>query len=126
MIITKVEEGYLDVPLISKENLIERGLYTLTYKDKVVKVGCYGEGVNSNNYTRFAAYRNKGKDITPGNGSYKTMKVLNENLEVGDTVEVTFIELPKDRYIDGYWWKVDLYAEEQKLKNQYSDTLWLT
>lgn len=126
MIITKIEEGYLDVPLVSKENLIERGLYTLTYKDKVVKVGCYGEGVNSNNYTRFAAYRNKGKDITPGNGSYKTMKVLNENLKVGDTVEVTFIELPKDRYIDGYWWKVDLYAEEQKLKNQYSDTLWLT
>lgn len=126
MIITKVAEGYLDVPIISKENLIERGLYTLTYKDKIVKVGCYGEGVNSNNYTRFAAYRNKGKDITPGNGSYKTMKVLNENLEVGDTIKVTFIELPKDRYIDGYWWKVDLYAEEQKLKNQYSDTLWLT
>ncbi len=126
MIITKVEEGYLDVPIISKENIIERGLYTLTYKDKVIKVGCYGEGVNSNNYSRFAAYRNKGKDITPGNGSYKTMKVLNKNLEVGDTIEVTFIELLKDRYIDGYWWKVDLYTEEQKLKNQYSDTLWLT
>jgi hypothetical protein len=125
MVITKVEEGYLDVPLISKEDTIERGLYTLTYKGKVVKVGCYGEGVNSNSKSRFAAYRNKGKDITPGNGSYKTMKVLNENLEVGDVIEVTFIELPKDRYIDGYWWKVDLYTEEQKLKNQYSDTLWL-
>ena len=126
MIITKVKEGYLDVPKISKENIIKRGLYTLTYKNKVVKVGCYGEGVNSNNYSRFAAYRNKGKDITPGNGSYKTMKVLNENLKVGDIIEVTFIELPKDRYIDGYWWKVDLYHEEEKLKNQNKDTLWLS
>ncbi len=53
------------------------------------------------------------------------MKVLNEKLEVGDIVEVTFIELPKDRYIDGYWWKVDLYIEEQKLKDQYN-TLWLS
>ncbi len=39
MIITKVEEGYLDVPIISKENIIERGLYTLTYKDKVIQDG---------------------------------------------------------------------------------------
>ena len=126
MVITKLKEGYLNVPKISKKDIIKRGLYTLTYKDKVIKVGCYGEGTKSSNYTRFATYRAKGKNITPGNGSYKTMKVLNENLKVGDVVKVTFIELPKDRYIDGYWWKIDLYTEEQKLKNQYSDTLWLS
>jgi hypothetical protein len=126
MVITKVKEGYLDVPIVLKEDIIQRGLYTLKYKNKVVKVGCYGEGVNSNNYSRFAAYRNKGKNIIPGNGSYKTMKVLNEKLEVGDIVEVTFIELPQDRYFDGYWWKVDLYAEEQELKSQNSNTLWLS
>jgi hypothetical protein len=125
MIITKVKEGYLDVPIVLKEDIIKRGLYTFKYKNKVVKIGCYGEGVKSTNYSRFAAYRNKGKDITPGNGSYKTMKVLNEKLEVGDVIEVTFIKLPKDRYIDGYWWKVDLYIEEQKLKDQYN-TLWLS
>ena len=92
MYITKIKEGKLEVPIISKENIIKRGLYTLTYKNKVIKVGCYGEGVSSNNYTRFSSYRNKGNNIVPGNGSYKTMKVLNENLEIGDKVEIKFIE----------------------------------
>ena len=50
MYITKIKEGKLEVPIISKENIIKRGLYTLTYKNKVIKVGCYGEGVSSNNY----------------------------------------------------------------------------
>jgi len=126
MIITKVKEGKIDVPRIAKEDIIKRGLYTLTYKGKVIKVGCYGEGVGSNNQTRFASYRSMGLSILPGNGSYKTIKTLDENLEVGDQVEVTFIPLPEDIYQDGYRWKVDLYHEEQKLKTQYQDTLWLT
>ena len=126
MTITKVDEGLIDVPIVKKDNIIKRGLYTLTFKGKVIKVGIYGEGVNSNNYTRFAAYRNKGKDITPGNGSYKTMKLINENLKVGDEIKVDWIELPGDIELNGYMWKVDLYHEEDKLKNKHQKTLWLT
>ena len=67
-----------------------------------------------------------GKNITPGNGSYKTMKVLNENLKVGEQIEVRFKELPSDIEMNGYKWKVDLYHEEDKLKQQYKNSLWLT
>ena len=126
MYITKLKEGKLEVPIISKENTIKRGLYTLVYKGKVIKVGCYGEGVTSNNKTRFSAYRNMGMNLVPGNGSYKTMKVLNENLKIGEKIEVNFIELPKDIFMKGHWWKVDLYHEEDKLKKEYKNTLWLS
>ena len=50
----------------------------------------------------------------------------NEKLEVGETVEVRFKELPEDRMIDGYRWKVDLYYEEKKLKDTYKNSLWLS
>ena len=126
MIITKVEDGLINVPIVKKENIIKRGLYTLTFKGKVIKVGIYGEGVKSNNKSRFSAYRNKGKDITPGNGSYKTMKLINENLKVGDEIKVDWIELPGDIELNGYMWKVDLYHEEDKLKKKHQKTLWLT
>jgi hypothetical protein len=126
MIITKINEGTIDVPIISQKDTIKRGLYTFTYKGKVIKVGCFGEGVNSNNKTRFSSYRSMGLCIFYYNGSYKTIKTLDKNLKVGDQVEVTFIPLPEDIYHDGYWWKVDLYKEEKKLKTQYKDTLWLT
>ena len=59
-----------------------------------------------------------GKKLTPGNGSYKTIKVLNENLKVGERVEVRFKELPQDIEMNGYKWKVDLYHEEEKLKKR--------
>ena len=36
MYITKLSEGKLEVPIISKENTIKRGLYTLVFKGKVV------------------------------------------------------------------------------------------
>tara|TARA_R110002012_G_C11363644_1_gene581151 strand:+ start:225 stop:605 length:381 start_codon:yes stop_codon:yes gene_type:complete len=125
MIIEKLKEGYIDVPIISKENTIKRGLYLMIFKGSIIKVGVYGEGVNSTNKSRFCAYRNKGKDIKPGNGSYKTMKVLNENLNISDQIEVRFIQLPDDKIIDGYRWKVDLYHEEKKYKEIYKDSLWL-
>ena len=125
MVLTKIKEGYLDVPKIPKEDIIKRGLYTLEYNGNVIKVGIYGEGVDSNNKSRFSSYRSKGKNITPGNGSYKTMKIINENIKVGDVIEVNFIKLPEDRFFIGYWWKCDLYAEEAKLKSKYKDTLWL-
>ena len=54
------------------------------------------------------------------------MKVLNENLKIGEKVEVIFKKLPTDIYMDGFWWKVDLYREEDKLKKEYKDSLWLT
>ena len=126
MIITKIKEGYIDVPKISKENTIKNGLYILIYNGSIIKVGIYGEGVNSTNKSRFSGYRSKGKNIVPGNGSYKTMKVLNENLKVGEKVEVIFKKLPTDIYMDGFWWKVDLYREEDELKKEYKDSLWLT
>ena len=125
MYITKLKEGYIDVPIISKENIIKRGLYILVYKGKIIKVGIYGEGVKSNNKTRFSSYRQMGKKLTPGNGSYKTIKVLNENLKVGERVEVRFKELPQDIEMNGYKWKVDLYHEEEKLKKEYKNSLWL-
>ena len=125
MIIKKISEGYIDVPIIPKDKIIKRGLYILVYNGSIIKVGIYGEGVNSTNKSRFASYRNKGKDIVPGNGSYKTMKVLNEKLDIGDQIEVRFIQLPDDKIIDGYKWKVDLYHEEKKYKETYKDSLWL-
>jgi len=126
MIIKKISEGYIDVPLIPKDKVIKRGLYILVYKGRIIKVGIYGEGNSSTNKSRFASYRNSGKYLKPGNGSYKTMKVLDEKLEIGDTVEVRFKELPEDRMIDGYRWKVDLYYEEKKLKDTYKNSLWLS
>ena len=32
----------------------------------------------------------------------------------------------EDIEFSGYKWKVDLYHEEDKLKNKYQQTLWLT
>ena len=125
MYITKLKEGHIDVPIIPKDKIIKRGLYTLTYKGKIIKVGIYGEGVNSNNYSRFAQYRCMGKMNTPGNGSYKTIKILNERMVVGDSVEVRFKKLPDDIEMNGYKWKVDLYHEEEKLKIKHKNTLWL-
>lgn len=130
MIWVKTKEGYIDIPKVNREDMIKRGLYLLFYKGKVIKVGCFGEGVVSNNKTRMASYRSMGRNLKPGervsNGSYKTIKVVNDLLEVGDTIEVKFIELPDDMYLNGYRWKVDLYEEEMKLKEKYKDTLLLS
>ena len=120
--ITKLKEGYI----IKKENIIKRGAYIMWKNGDAIKVGIYGEGVKSNNKTRFADYRHRGKNIKPGNGSYLTMKKLNSILKIGESVEVEFITFPNDRFIDGYQWKIDLYYEEEKLKNKHKDTLLLS
>ena len=125
MIITKIKEGHIDVPIIAKKDIIKRGLYTFTYKGQVIKGGCYGLGATSNNKTRFRMYRSVGLRMFSGNGSYNTMKILNEKLKVGDTIEVTFIPLPENIYQDDCLQKVDVYKEEKKLQAQYKDTLWL-
>ena len=124
--ITKLKEGHIDVPIIKKENIIKRGAYIMRKNGDAIKVGIYGEGVKSTNKTRFADYRHRGKNIKPGNGSYLTMKKLNSILKIGESVEVEFITFPNDRFIDGYQWKVDLYHEEEKLKNKHKDTLLLS
>ncbi len=125
MYITKLKEGYIDVPIIPKENIIRRGLYILVYKGKVIKVGIFGEGVNSTNKSRFSSYRNMGKNITNRNGSFKTINTINENLNVGEQIEVRFKELPEDKIIDGFRWKIDLYDVEDQLKQKYKENLWL-
>ena len=125
MIITKVREGYIHVPIIAKKDIIKRGLYIFIYKGQVIKGGCYGLGATSNNKQRFQTYRTIGLRMVPGNGSYNTMKTLNEKLKVGDTIEVTFIPLPENIYQDGCLQKVDVRKEEKKLQAQYKDTLWL-
>ena len=129
MIIKKINDGYIDVPIISKEDIIERGLYIflLLPQKIVIKVGIYGEGVKSTNKSRFQMYRSVGKNMGPiDNGSYKTIKLLNERLKIGDEIEVLFYKLPEDKIIDGLKWKVDLYDYENKLKEKYKETLWLT
>ena len=135
MIITKTKEGYIDVPIIAKKDIIKRGLYTFTYKGQVIKGGVFGLGVYSNNKTRFSMYRSVGsrmgsvqnveKLLATKNGSYNTMKTLNEKLKVGDAIEVTFIPFPENIYQDGCLQKVDVLKEEKKLQAQYKDTLWL-
>jgi len=126
MIIKKIREGYIDVPKISVEDTIQRGVYIMVVKGKIRKVGIFGEGVGSNSRSRFAAYRSKGKNIKPGNGSYKTMKILDENLKVGDEVEVRFQKMPEDIIKDGIVYSANLYIMEKLLKNKYKKSLWLT
>jgi len=129
--IKKIEEYKIDVPII--KNPIDQGVYIIVHKGKVRKVGVFGEGVSSNSYTRFNSYRSMGKKLfeyingptKSQNGSFKTIKVLNEKLKIGEEVEVRFKELPKYKHMDGYRWKVDLYYEEEKLKQTYKNTLWL-
>jgi hypothetical protein len=69
--------------------------------------------------------QNVEKLLATKNGSYNTMKTLNEKLKVGDTIEVTFIPFPENIYQDGCLQKVDVLKEEKKLQAQYKDTLWL-
>tara|TARA_R110002124_G_scaffold140045_1_gene304400 strand:+ start:43 stop:450 length:408 start_codon:yes stop_codon:yes gene_type:complete len=134
MYLTKIKEGYIHVPELPKEvKNMKRGLYTLIYtghifnnKPTPIKYGLFGEGVGSNAKSRFSSYRNMGKNIRPGNGSYKTMKILNEKLNIGEKVEVYFKEIP-DNIIekDGWNYKVDIYHYEKLYKQQHKDTLWL-
>lgn len=128
--ITKVSEGLLEVPVIPDEYILDQGLYIMLFGDVPIKVGIFGEGVSSNSKTRFSNYRTVGKNldnIEYSNGSVKTMQILNDKLLPTETVEVYFKPLPPSRVLeDGYTYKVDMYAEEDKLKNKYKETLWLS
>lgn len=132
--ITKLAEGVIDVPYLLDEYILKQGLYIMLFEDTPVKVGIFGEGVKSDSKSRFETYRTVGKNLESylngskkSNGSVKTMRILNESLLPGESVDVYFKPLPGSRVLeDGYTYKVDLYIEEHKLKNKYKDTLWLS
>lgn len=132
--ITKIDEGIIDVPVLPPNAELDQGIYIMMYHEIPIKVGCFGEGVTSNSKSRFATYRTVGNNLyeylngsKKQNGSVKTIKLINENLSKGESVDVYFKPLPASRVLeDGYTYKVDLYIEENKLKNKYKNSLWLT
>ena len=132
--ITKISEGVIDVPTLPSNAELDQGIYIMMYVETPIKVGCFGEGVTSNSKSRFVTYRTVGKNLSEylnggkkQNGSVKTMRIINEKLRPGESVDVYFKPLPASRVLDdGYTYKVDLYKEENKLKNKYKNSLWLT
>ena len=128
--ITKISEGIIDVPSLPAKAELDQGVYIMLFDSTPIKVGCFGEGVNSNSVSRFNNYRSVGKNLNTidySNGSVKTMKVLNDKLLPGESIDVYFKALPGSRVLeDGYTYKVDLYIEENTLKNKYKNSLWLT
>ena len=128
--ITKISEGIIDVPSLPAKAELDQGVYIMLFGTTPIKVGCFGEGVNSNSVSRFNNYRSVGKNLNTidyNNGSVKTMKVLNDKLLPGESIDVYFKPLPGSKVLeDGYTYKVDLYIEENTLKNKYKNSLWLT
>lgn len=128
--ITKVAEGKIDVPLLPKEYRIKEGFYKMIFNKVPIKIGIFGEGVAAGSHDRFKGYRTTGKRLNTiryQNGSYKSMKVLDSKLKVGDSVDVYFYSVPERVVLEnGYTYKVDLYDIESKLKTKYKNTLWLT
>ena len=131
--IKKEREYKLYVPILLENQIFKLGIYLWKYKGKVIKVGIFGEGVNSNSKTRYATYRTAGrnlygyifKNLTP-NGSVKPMRVLNKKMKTGEKIEVEFAQIPnKVIWKDNLPFKVDLYALEEYYKQKYKDTLWL-
>jgi hypothetical protein len=112
---------------------LKQGLYLLVYKDKVIKVGIFGEGNTKSVNHRISAYRSVIKsleEIRNGrkckNGSFNTIDTLDKRLNVGDEVIMKVVKAPNDIENDGWPYKVDLYILEKHLKDKYKDTLWLS
>lgn len=128
--ITKISEGIIDVPSLPAKAELDQGVYIMLFDSTPIKVGCFGEGVDSNSVSRFNNYRSVGKNLNTidySNGSVKTMKVINDKLLPGESIDVYFKALPGSKVLeDGYTYKVDLYIEENILKNKYKNSLWLT
>lgn len=131
--ITKIKEGLIEVPKLPDDCILDQGLYIMLFGDVPIKVGIFGEGVGSTSKSRFNTYRTVGKNLTEylegnkkQNGSVKTMQMLNDKLLPTESIDVYFKPLPPSRVLeDGYTYKVDLYIEEDKLKNKYKEMLWL-
>jgi len=123
--ITKTGKHQIDVPILPKKYQWSKGIYTIIFKGTKRKIGIFGTG-KSGGYERFSSYRTVGQDISKvqGNGSYKTMKILNEKLKVGEKASVHFQKVPEDRIINGIPYIVDLYKIERELQEK-SKNLWL-
>ena len=128
--ITKISEGIIDVPSLPAKAELDQGVYIMLFDSTPIKVGCFGEGVDSNSVSRFNNYRSVGKNLNTidySNGSVKIMTVINDKLLPGESIDVYFKALPGSKVLeDGYTYKVDLYIEENILKNKYKNSLWLT
>ena len=132
--ITKISEGIIDVPNLPAKAELDQGVYIMLFDGTPIKVGCFGEGVRSNSKSRFATYRTVGNNLyeyldgsRAQNGSVKTIKIINDKLLPGESIDVYFKALPGSKVLeDGYTYKVDLYIEENILKNKYKNSLWLT
>jgi len=123
--ITKIGENQINVPILPKKYQWSKGVYTIIFKGTKRKIGIFGTG-KSGAYERFISYRTVGQDLSKvyRNGSYKTMKILNEKLKIGEKVSIHFQKVPKDRIINGVSYVVDLYKIERELQEKYKN-LWL-
>ena len=96
---TKVNEGEIEVPQVPYD--IDSGIYLIKIRGRVRKVGEFGSG-KAGAKARFSTYRSVGKRLREFyegsgkkvNGSLITMKMLNEVLEVGESVDVYVSTLP--------------------------------
>ena len=122
------------VPDLPKKFQFRKGIYFFIHQNIVRKVGLFGNGVKSGSNTRYSTYRTVGKDLLKyidgtkkSNGSVKSMKTLCEKINIGEKVEVQFVELTdKIFYINGLPPEVSLPTLEQYFKDKHQDTLWLT
>lgn len=129
---TKVSEGMVEVPKVPYE--IDSGIYLIKIRGRVRKVGEFGSG-RSGAYARFSTYRTVGKRLVEfyegsgkkHNGSVITMKMLNEVLEVGESVDVYVSILPGMIEYMGLPYSPSTTVIEKREKERFSkvNRLWL-
>lgn len=129
---TKVNEGVIEVPVVPYE--IDSGIYLIKIRGRVRKVGEFGSGA-SGAKARFSTYRTVGKRLVefyedPGkkvNGSVITMKMLNEVLEVGESIDIYVSILPGLIEHEGLPYTPSTTVIEKREKERFSkgNKLWL-
>jgi len=129
---TKVSEGVIEVPAVPYD--VESGIYLIKVRGRVRKVGEFGSG-KSGAYERFSTYRSVGKRLVEyyegsgkkHNGSVITMKMLNEVLEVGESVDVYVSALPGLIEHAGLPYTPSTTVIEKREKERFSkgNKLWL-
>ena len=132
MSITKVSEGEIEVPQVPYD--IDSGIYLIKIRGRVRKVGEFGSG-KAGAKARFSTYRSVGKRLRefyddPGkktNGSVITMKMLDEVLEVGESVDVYVSALPGLIERAGLPYTPSTTVIEKREKERFSEgnKLWL-
>lgn len=130
----KKHETRIEWPLVKKKlaKQLKQGVYQLIYNNKIIKIGIFGEGNTKSINTRISAYRSVIKSLTEirngekaKNGSFNTIDVLDKRINVGDEIIMKVLKAPKDKIINGWLYKADLYHIEKDLKNKHKDTIWL-